>query len=155
AVEGEQPGIERREADAARRTEQALRGEAIGAIALDDDPAVSPPERPGELIPQLPPACRDRRPPPEGDVGLAGAAGAAHAGHRGGLAVDAGLRQPQLAGAGEDLLVIPLAPADHRREQGHPPTAEITAHAVEDLPTRLGADRLLALRAVLHPDLGE
>ena len=51
--------------------------------------------------------------------------------------------------------MVALATADDGREERDPLGAEIAADAVEDLAPGLRSDRLLALRAVLHAELGE
>src|SRR5262249_9303178 len=155
AVEREQARIERRKPDAARRAEEPLRVQALLAGSLHDDRAVAESQRARQAIFQRRAARRDAGRHDQVDVVLAVAIEQADAGEHDTLAVDAGLGQPELARAGEDLLVVALAPADDGCEERDPIAAEIPANAIEDLAPRLRSDRLLALRAVLHPDLGE
>ena len=155
AVEGEEARVEGREPEAAGRAEETLGVEALLAARLDRHRAVPEPQRSAEGVLERRRARHEIGRHHQVDVVLAVAVEQTHAGERDAGAVDARLAQAQLARARQDLLVVALAPAHHRREQRHRVVAPLLADAVEDLPAGLGADGRFALRAVLHAELGE
>src|SRR5206468_10334545 len=152
AVEGEQARVEGLEAEAAARTEEPLGVEALGAVRLDDHRAAAVAEGPLHRLAERRCAGVDAG-DDQVDVVLAVAVEQADLGERDAAAVDAGLAEAELAGAGEDLLVVALPPAHGRREEREPLAAQLASHPLDDLMAGLRADRLAAAGAVLDAEL--
>src|SRR5262249_17774146 len=89
------------------------------------------------------------------DVVLAVAIEQPDLGERDPPAVDAGLTQPELAGPGEDLLVVALPSGHGRRGERETLPAQLAPHPLDDLMPGLRADRLAAAGAVLDAELRE
>src|SRR5262249_33487120 len=119
AVEGEQLRVEGREADAATTAEQALGVEALRLVPPHDDGAAAEAQRAGDRVVEAGGVGIEGA-DHELDVVLAIAVEKRQAGQWTHAAVDAGFPELELAGRGENLLVVALAAADDRGEEGDP-----------------------------------